>query len=111
MTFQLTPVTGSRLVGRRAELGRLVGDLSDRRSRVGVPLAGVRRVGKTSLLLEAKRRLEARGVVVVYVSAWRPAIDRLDAFTEYSPERKFLTLLRASIRRRCSKKGVKNMRS
>lgn len=83
MTFQLTPVTGSRLVGRRAELGRLVGDLSDKRSRVGVLLAGIRRVGKTSLLLEAKRRLEARGVVVVYVSAWRPAIDRLDVFTEY----------------------------
>ena len=79
----LTPVTGDRLVGRRAELGRLVGDLSDKGSRVGVLLAGVRRVGKTSLLLEAKRRLEARGVVVVYVSAWRPAIDRLDAFTEY----------------------------
>ena len=27
----------------------------------------------------------------------------------YSPEHKFLTLLRASIRRRCSKKRVKDM--
>ena len=76
-------MTGRRLVGRRAELGRLVGDLSDKRSRIGVLLAGARRVGKTSLLLEAKRRLEARGIVVVYVSAWRPAIDRLDVFTGY----------------------------
>ena len=83
MTFQLTPVTGRRLVGRRAELGRLVGDLSDRKSRIGVLLAGPRRVGKTSLLLEAKRRLEARGIVAVYVSAWRASIDRLDVFTEY----------------------------
>lgn len=83
MTFLLTPVTGDRLVGRRAELARLVGDLSDKKSRIGVLLAGPRRVGKTSLLLEAKRRLEARGIVVVYVSVWRASIDRLDVFTEY----------------------------
>ena len=83
MTFLLTPVTGDRLVGRRAELGRLVGDLSDEGSRIGVLLTGARRVGKTSLLLEAKRRLEARGVVAVYVSVWRTSIDRLDAFAEH----------------------------
>ena len=83
MTFLLTPVTGDRLVGRRAELDRLVGDLSDEGSRIGVLLTGARRVGKTSLLLEAKRRLEAKGVVAVYVSVWRTSIDRLDAFAEH----------------------------
>ena len=83
MTFQLTPVTGDRLVGRRADLDRLVGDLSDRGSRIGVLLTGARRAGKTSLLLEAKRRLEARGIVAVYVSVWRTSIDRLDAFAEH----------------------------
>lgn len=79
----LTPVTGGRLVGRRAEIRRLVCDLSDRGSRIGVLLTGARRVGKTSLLLEAKRRLEAKGIVAVYVSVWRAPIDRLDVFTEY----------------------------
>ena len=80
MTFQLTPVTGDRLVGRRADLDRLVGDLSDRGSRIGVLVTGARRAGKTSLLLEAKRRLEARGAAVVYVSVWRTSIDRLGDF-------------------------------
>lgn len=83
MAFQLTPVTGDRLVGRRAEIRRLVGDLSDKGSRIGVLLTGARRVGKTSLLLEAKRRLDAKGIVTVYVSVWRAPIDRLDVFTEY----------------------------
>lgn len=71
------------MVGRRAEIGRLVGDLSGKESRIGVSLTGARRVGKTSLLLEAKRRLDRRGVVAVYASAWRAAFGRLDEFTEY----------------------------
>lgn len=71
------------MVGRRAEIDRLVGDLSGRESMIGVLLTGPRRVGKTSLLLEAKRRLERRGVVAVYASAWRAPFGRLDEFTEY----------------------------
>ena len=80
MEFYLTPVTGARMVGRRAEIGRLVADLSDKESMIGVLLTGPRRVGKTSLLLEAKRRLECRGVVAVYASARRAAFGRLDEF-------------------------------
>ena len=80
MEFHLTPVTGARMVGRRAEIGRLVADLSDKESMIGVLLTGPRRVGKTSLLLEAKRRLGRRGVVAVYASARRAAFGRLDEF-------------------------------
>lgn len=68
------------MVGRRAEIGRLVADLSDKESMIGVLLTGPRRVGKTSLLLEAKRRLGRRGVVAVYASARRAAFGRLDEF-------------------------------
>ena len=83
MPFRLTPVTGDHLVGRRAEIERLVRDLSDKRSRIGVSLTGARRVGKTSLLMEAKARLEDRGIVAVYASVWRTPIDRLDEFARY----------------------------
>lgn len=46
-------------------------------------LTGPGRVGKASLLLEAKRRLEGGGVVAAYASAWRTPIGRLDEFAEY----------------------------
>ena len=47
---------------------------------IGALLTGPRRVGKTSLLLEAKRRLARRGVVAVYASARRAPFGRLDEF-------------------------------
>lgn len=68
------------MVGRRAEIDRLVADLSGGWSMIGVLLTGPRRVGKTSLLLEAKRRLARRGVVAVYASARRAPFGRLDEF-------------------------------
>lgn len=83
MSFLLTPVTGEHMVGRRSEIDRLVADLSDKRSRIGVSLTGPRRVGKTSLLMEAKSRLEAKGIVAVYATVWRTPIGRLDEFAGY----------------------------
>lgn len=71
------------MVGRRPEIDRLVAGLSDKRSRTGVSLTGPRRVGKTSLLMEAKSRLEAKGIVAVYASARRTPIGRLDEFAAY----------------------------
>ena len=80
MPFYLTPVTGSLLVGRRAEIGRLLADLGKKDGRAGFSLTGVRRIGKTSILKEAKRRLEKKGIVVIYVSVWDALPDTLDAF-------------------------------
>ncbi|MEO9310586.1 MAG: ATP-binding protein [Nitrososphaera sp.] len=80
MSFYLTPVTGELLINREKELETLVSELSKRNSRIGFSLTGVRRIGKTSILKDAKKRLEKRGIPVVYISVWSTMPDTLEAF-------------------------------
>src|SRR6185436_18218174 len=57
------PVTGWRFYGRRRELDRLIS------SEENFIIVGGRRIGKTSLMREAYRRLEERGQPVYFISA------------------------------------------
>lgn len=58
------PVPAADLVGREAYLRRLVERLGDG---THVLVAGPRRIGKTSIILEALRRLARKGALVAYV--------------------------------------------
>lgn len=58
------PVPSSDLVGREAYIRRIAERLSDGNH---VLLAGPRRIGKTSLILEVLRRLHRRGALTAYV--------------------------------------------
>jgi hypothetical protein len=58
------PVPAADLVGRESYLRRLVDRLEDGNH---VLVAGPRRIGKTSIILEALRRLKRRGVHTAYV--------------------------------------------
>lgn len=50
---------------REEDVGRIVGSMTDPKSNVNYALVGHRRIGKSTILLEAKRRLERQGGVVV----------------------------------------------
>src|SRR3989442_12638964 len=58
------PVAAADLVGRESYLRRLVDRLEDGNH---VLIAGPRRIGKTSIILEALRRLKRRGAHTAYV--------------------------------------------
>src|SRR3989454_10111509 len=62
------PVPAADLVGREGYLRRLVERLEDGQH---VLVAGPRRIGKTSLVLEALRRLRRRGQHTAYVDCLR----------------------------------------
>ena len=81
MSFNLLPVEGKDFVDRERLLKEMISDLKSRKNNVGYALYGKRRVGKTSLLLELKRRLDQDpGVVTVYFSLWDLIGDRLPDF-------------------------------
>lgn len=80
MTFYLTPVTGNLLINREEELRQILSELSERDSRIGFSLTGIRRVGKTSILYDIKEKLEKKGIVVIYISVWKTIPDTLDTF-------------------------------
>src|SRR5438874_12626013 len=58
------PVPAAELVGRESYLRRLVERLEDGQH---VLISGPRRIGKTSIILEALRRLRRRGTYTAYV--------------------------------------------
>lgn len=73
------PVTGDRFFGRSAVLSNLDRKLTDRRGHIG--LFGLRRVGKTSLVLELRDRLIKRpGLVPVFVDLEATATARHTAY-------------------------------
>ncbi len=79
MSFSLKPVVGKEFIGRGEILQRLFSELENEKSINGFALYGKRRVGKTSLLLEAKRRLEkTQKIVPIYISVWDLVEWRLD---------------------------------
>ena len=80
MSFYLTPVTGELLINREKELDQILSELVKKNSRIGFSLTGVRRIGKTSILKEVKKRLEKEGIVVIYISIWNTTPDTLETF-------------------------------
>jgi len=80
MPFYLTPVTGDLLINREKEIEQLLSELTRKNSRIGFSLTGVRRIGKTSILKEVKKRLEKQGIVVIYISVWNTIPDTLETF-------------------------------
>ena len=80
MSFYLTPVEGELLIGREDEVKRMLSVLFEKDSRAGFAITGIRRIGKTSILKEVKRRLEEKNIVAIYISAWDAFPATLDAF-------------------------------
>ncbi len=69
--FLLTPVMGGQFVGRKQVLHELVKELGNQKSHIGFCLYGKRRVGKTSIIMEAKELLKQKSdVVVTYLSLY-----------------------------------------
>src|SRR2546423_14380955 len=67
------PVPAADLVGRETYLRRLIERLEDGQH---VLVAGPRRIGKTSIILEALRRLRRRGLYTAYVDCLGAAENR-----------------------------------
>jgi len=82
VSFYLTPVTGDLLINREKELEQILSELSQKNSRIGFSLTGIRRIGKTSILKQVKKRLEEekKGIVVIYTSVWNATPDTLETF-------------------------------
>lgn len=88
MSFNLLPVEGRGFVDREDLLKDMLFDLRDRKSTIGYALYGKRRIGKTSIFMEIRRRLKKeKDVVCVYFSFWDLMSDRLSDFVkEFSVE-------------------------
>lgn len=73
---------GERFVNRKALIDDIVETLSSKNTRIGFALYGKRRVGKTSILLEIRRRLiKGSYVVPVYFSIWDLVDNSVEEFT------------------------------
>jgi len=69
--FTLREVEGELFVNREGLVGEMVKTLSDPKLLMGFALYGPRRIGKSSLLLEVRRRLgEKKEIVPIYFSLW-----------------------------------------
>lgn len=55
------------VIDRMEEIGKLVDSLSDPSKHANYALIGPRRIGKTTILLKVKERLERKGAIVAYV--------------------------------------------
>jgi len=79
MAFSLKPIYGGKLIGRDNEITEIVNSIKN--NRTGFAIYGVRRVGKTSILLEVKNRLEKKtSFKVIYLSLWGLLPSTLENF-------------------------------
>jgi len=83
MAFTLRAAKGKNFVNRRELADEMVKTLSDKKQLIGYALYGQRRIGKSSLFKEVKRRLDARNdVVVVYYSQWKKIEGTIAEFSQ-----------------------------
>ncbi|MDI6794617.1 MAG: ATP-binding protein [bacterium] len=83
MGFTLTPAEGENFIDRQELVDDMVRTLTNRNVRMGFALYGVRRVGKTSILKEVRRRLRGRDdIVPVYFSIWTVAPKNVSTFVK-----------------------------
>lgn len=80
MSFTLYSATGDDFIGREKLVGELFKELSSK-NKIGFSVSGIRRIGKTSILKEAERRLTEKNIPVIYVSVWRILPSTIDEFT------------------------------
>lgn len=81
MDFVLQPAVGKDFVDREELLKDLISTLKNPKTRMGFALYGKRRVGKTSIFLELKRRLaNEKKVVVAYLNLWDLIDSTLEEF-------------------------------
>lgn len=72
MKFTLKQATGEMFVDRKEIVNEMVKTLSDLDLGMGFALHGIRRIGKSSILLEVLRRLRKRkNIVPVYFDLWK----------------------------------------
>lgn len=81
MSFSLYSISGRDFIGREEIIDELVRELASK-NKIGFSLSGVRRIGKTSILKEAKRILEKKGITVIYISVWGMVPSTVDEFTK-----------------------------
>ncbi len=81
MSFSLYPVSGKDFIGRYEIIRELVKELASK-NKIGFSLSGIRRIGKTSILKEAKRVLEKKDITVIYISVWRIVPLTVDEFAK-----------------------------
>lgn len=82
MTFRLTPAIRHDFVNRENLLEQVLGFLRDPKSKDGISLYGLRRMGKTSLMLKLVEELQkSRDVVPVYLSLWELNVRQPDIFS------------------------------
>ena len=76
MAFTLTTAEGSDFIDRLKIVKEMFDALSNKKEKVGFALIGNRRVGKSSILKEVKRKLTKTSVPCIYYSLWnRPEAD------------------------------------
>ena len=81
--FTLTEASGRLFVDREELVSEMVESLSEPRIRMGYALYGIRRIGKSSILLEVERRLAGKkGVVPVYFNVWDLDVKTVSEFVE-----------------------------
>jgi hypothetical protein len=79
--FTLRPATGDVFVGRSNLIEEMVDELGDPSSTSGYALYGKRRIGKTSVLFEVRRRLMERDdIIPVYFSVWNLVENTVSEF-------------------------------
>ncbi|MCK5176271.1 MAG: ATP-binding protein, partial [Candidatus Aenigmarchaeota archaeon] len=76
MAFTLTTAEGMDFIDRRKIVKEMFDTLSNKKEKIGFALIGNRRVGKSSILKEVKRKLTRTSVPCIYYSLWnRPEAD------------------------------------
>jgi AAA+ ATPase superfamily predicted ATPase len=71
MAFTIQPAVNKEFINRESELQDMLSTLKDKSSTIGFALIGKRRIGKTSIFKEIKRRLEnEEKIATVYFSIW-----------------------------------------
>lgn len=83
MAFTLRAAKGKNFIDRKELVDEMVKTLSDERQLIGYVLYGQRRIGKSSILKEVKRRLDAKeNTVVVYYSQWKKVEGTISEFAQ-----------------------------
>jgi len=80
MGFTLVATEGKNFIDREEIIEEMVTVLSNKKSLMGFTLYGKRRVGKTSIFKEVKRRLSEEDVVPIYFSIWDIVEENVSGF-------------------------------
>lgn len=73
------------VVDREEDISKIVSSMTDPKSNVNYALVGHRRIGKSTIMLEAKRRLERNNIIVGYIDLGgfcRSPVDFAESLTE-----------------------------